>query len=56
MKATIDSAGKLTVTPETELEAYALRKWATEGPDGGTGVFYPDYRNFLPAPPKESKP
>lgn len=56
MKATIDCAGTLTVAPETELEAYALWKWATEGPDGGHGLFYAAYRDFKPDPPKESKP
>jgi hypothetical protein len=28
MKATIDENGKLTITPQSPLELYALRKWA----------------------------
>ena len=30
MKATINAKGVLTVLPETEVEAYALRKWAAK--------------------------
>ena len=28
MKADIDATGVLTLTPETGIEAYAMRKWA----------------------------
>ena len=29
MKATIDAAGVLTVAPDNQTEAYALRQWLT---------------------------
>lgn len=30
MKTTIDKEGVLTITPENELEEYALNKWAVD--------------------------
>jgi hypothetical protein len=30
MKTEIDQNGKMTISPESELEAYALKSWAKE--------------------------
>jgi hypothetical protein len=46
MKAEIDVAGVLTITPETPTEAYALRRWSQEGDEGG--VMFSSYDAPLP--------
>lgn len=34
MRADIDASGKLTITPESEVELYALRRWTEESQSG----------------------
>ena len=46
MKAEFDATGTLTITPETPIEAYALRRWSQEGGKGG--VLFPNYNAPLP--------
>lgn len=35
MKAIINSCGRLIISPETELEMYALKKWGAENTNNG---------------------
>jgi hypothetical protein len=51
MKAQIDVDGVLTITPENQTEAYALRRWSEEGDAGG--VLHADYNASLPPRAKE---
>jgi hypothetical protein len=54
MKAEIDVAGTLTITPETQIEAYALRRWSQEGDNGG--VLFSNYNAPLPPRAENQKP
>ena len=57
MKAEIDAAGTMTITPETPTEAYALRRWNQEGPDGlSTGALFCNVNAPLPPPAEDLKP
>ena len=57
MKAQIDATGMMTITPETPTEAYALRRWNQEGPDGlSTGVLFCNVNAPLPPRAEDLKP
>lgn len=57
MKAEINAVGTLTITPETPTEAYALRRWNQEGPDGlSTGVLFCNFNAPLPPRAEDLKP
>lgn len=58
MKIKMTAPGDLTITPDTIIEAYALKTWLTEGSEGH-GVLHVDLSentlsNLTEAPPCDS--